>query len=247
MKEFHCVLGNKGGVGKSVVASWLIQHARSAGNDVLGIECDQSNRTLTRYERLRTERLDLLDREDQIDRRRFDSLIEMLVADKEAFVVMDNGQASFGPLSRYMTECRAFDILRESGRECFVHAVITGGQLGASTLAGFDKTVTGLGGDAHVVVWHNEHFGPVDDAEYQEVLTRSRTRVLGPVRLHLWSKPFEDDVQDMLKRFLTFEEAIASSDFGLMNRQRLKIVRDHVFGAVQQSLAMLNQEALDAD
>ena len=247
MKEFHCVLGNKGGVGKSVVASWLIQHARSAGNDVLGIECDQSNRTLTRYERLRTERLDLLDREDQIDRRRFDSLIEMLVADKEPFVVMDNGQASFGPLSRYMTECRAFDILRESGRECFVHAVITGGQLGASTLAGFDKTVTGLGGDAHVVVWHNEHFGLVDDAEYQEVVTRSRTRVLGPVRLHLWSKPFEDDVQDMLKRFLTFEEAIASADFGLMNRQRLKIVRDHVFGAVQQSLAMLNREALDAD
>jgi len=247
MKEFHCVLGNKGGVGKSVVASWLIQHARSAGNDVLGIECDQSNRTLTRYERLRTERLDLLDREDQIDRRRFDSLIEMLVADKEPFVVMDNGQASFGPLSRYMTECRAFEILRESGRECFVHAVITGGQLGASTLAGFDKTVTGLGGDAHVVVWHNEHFGSVDDAEYQEVVTRSRTRVLGPVRLHLWSKPFEDDVQDMLKRFLTFEEAIASADFGLMNRQRLKIVRDHVFGAVQQSLAMLNREALDAD
>jgi len=247
MKEFHCVLGNKGGVGKSVVASWLIQHARSVGNDVLGIECDQSNRTLTRYERLRTERLDLLDREDQIDRRRFDSLIEMLVADEERFVVMDNGQASFGPLSRYMTECRAFDILRESGRECFVHAVVTGGQLGASTLAGFDKTVIGLGGDAHVVVWHNEHFGLVDDEEYQDVVTRSHTRVLGPVRLLLWSKPFEDDVQDMLKRFLTFEEAIASSHFGLMNRQRLRIVRDHVFGALQQSLAMLNQEAVHAE
>jgi len=247
MKEFHCVLGNKGGVGKSVVASWLIQHATSAGNDVLGIECDQSNRTLTRYKRLRTERLDLLDSEHQIDRRRFDSMIEMLVADKEPFVVMDNGQASFGPLSRYMTECRAFDILRESGRECFVHALVTGGQLGASTLAGFNETVTGLGGDAHVVVWHNEHFGPVDDAEYQEVVTRSHTRVLGPVQLHLWSKPFEDDVQDMLKRFLTFEEAIGSLDFGLMNRQRLTIVRDHVFGAVQQSLAMLNEEALDAE
>jgi hypothetical protein len=34
----------------------------------------------------------------------------MLVADREPFVVMDNGQASFRPLSRYMTECRAFDI-----------------------------------------------------------------------------------------------------------------------------------------
>ena len=35
MKEFHCVLGNKGGVGKSVVASWLIQHATFTGHDVL--------------------------------------------------------------------------------------------------------------------------------------------------------------------------------------------------------------------
>jgi CO dehydrogenase nickel-insertion accessory protein CooC1 len=37
MKEFHCVLGNKGGVGKSLVASWLLQHATTAGYDVLGM------------------------------------------------------------------------------------------------------------------------------------------------------------------------------------------------------------------
>jgi hypothetical protein len=51
----------------------------------------------------------------------------------------------------------------------------------------------------------------------------------------------------MLKRFLTFEEAIASPSFGLMNRQRLTIVRDHIFGALQQSLAMLDEEARDAE
>ena len=113
MKEFHCVVGNKGGVGKSLVASLVMQYAEDQGWGPFGIECDQSNRTLSRYERLRTKRLELLDREQQIDRRRFDALIEMLVQGDEPFVVMDNGQASFAPLTRYMVECRAFDILRE--------------------------------------------------------------------------------------------------------------------------------------
>ncbi len=101
MKEFHCIVGNKGGVGKSLAASWIIQYAEDQRWGPFGIECDQSNRTLSRYERLRTQRLELLDREQQIDRRRFDALIEMLVQDDEPFVVMDNGQASFAPLTRF--------------------------------------------------------------------------------------------------------------------------------------------------
>ena len=162
MKEFHCVVGNKGGVGKSLVASLVMQYAEDQGWGPFGIECDQSNRTLSRYERLRTKRLELLDREQQIDRRRFDALIEMLVQDDEPFVVMDNGQASFAPLTRYIVECRAFDILREADRACFVHTVIAGGQLGSSTLRGLSDTLTAFAGNAKVVVWHNDHFGPVD-------------------------------------------------------------------------------------
>jgi hypothetical protein len=247
MKEFHCIVGNKGGVGKSLVASLVMQYAEDQGWGPFGIECDQSNRTLSRYERLRTHRLELLDREQQIDRRRFDALIEMLVQDNEPFVVMDNGQASFAPLTRYMVECHAFDMLRQRGRECVVHTVIAGGQLGSSTLRGLSDTLTAFGGDAKLAVWHNEHFGPVDQAAYDEVLKRAQVPVLGPLEIHRWSKPFEDDVQDMLGKFLTFEEALASPDFGLMNRQRLQLVRDRVFGALQQLLRSAFEEAVHAD
>jgi len=247
MKEFHCVVGNKGGVGKSLVASLVMQYAEDQGWGPFGIECDQSNRTLSRYERLRTKRLELLDREQQIDRRRFDALIEMLVQADEPFVVMDNGQASFAPLTRYMVECRAFDILQQANRACFVHTVIAGGQLGSSTLRGLSDTLTAFAGNAKVVVWHNDHFGPVDHAEYEQVVRRAETAVLGPIQLHLWSKPFEDDVQDMLRNFLTFEEALRSADFGLMNRQRLKLVRDYTFAALQQSLTPEVQEAVHAE
>ena len=45
MKEFHCIVGNKGGVGKSLVASWVMQYAEDQRWGPVGIECDQSNRT----------------------------------------------------------------------------------------------------------------------------------------------------------------------------------------------------------
>jgi hypothetical protein len=77
------------------------------------------------------------------------------------------------------------------------------------------------------------------------VLKRAQVPVLGPLEIHRWSKPFEDDVQDMLGKFLTFEEALASAEFGLMNRQRLQLVRDRVFGALQQLLRSAFEEAVD--
>ena len=136
MKEFHCILQTKGGIGKSVAAAWLSQYLLNQGRAVLTIECDQSNRTLSRYERLQTERLDLLDKDEQIDRRRFDALMERLVEDHEPIIVMDNGQASFVPLTRYLVECDALSLLEQAGRRSFVHCVVTGGQLGPSTLSG---------------------------------------------------------------------------------------------------------------
>lgn len=150
MKQ-HCMVGNKGGVGKSLAASWLIQYGVDQGWDVLPIECDQGNRTPSRYERSGTERLELLDPEHQIDRRRFDALLETLVSDADLCVVMDNGQASFVPLTRYMSECLAFDLLRDAHRECFVHAVLARGQLGAFRLAGLRITCGSLSAEAKLV------------------------------------------------------------------------------------------------
>ena len=60
------------------VIGGLLDHAVRRRPTIVGpfaIECDPSNRTLSRYERLRSQRLELLDREQQIDRRRFDVLV----------------------------------------------------------------------------------------------------------------------------------------------------------------------------
>ena len=238
MKEFHCILQTKGGIGKSVAAAWLSQYLLNQGRAVLTIECDQSNRTLSRYEQLQTERLDLLDKDEQIDRRRFDALMERLVEDVEPIIVMDNGQASFVPLTRYLVECDALSLLEQAGRRSFVHCVVTGGQLGPSTLSGLEQILSALSESAEIVVWRNAHFGPIDEEAYQKIVEASGAELPEPVHLDRWSKPFEDDVQEMLQRFLTFEEALQSPDLGLMSRQRLAMVQRRIFGELQHALPM---------
>jgi len=246
MKEFHCILQTKGGIGKSVAAAWLAQYLLNQGRAILAIECDQSNRTLSRYQRLQTERLDLLDKDQQIDRRRFDALMERLVEDTEPTVIMDNGQASFVPLTQYLVECDALSLLEEAGRQSYVHCVVTGGQLGPSTLSGLEQILAAFVDSAHVVVWRNGHFGPIDDEAYQKIVEASGAELREPVHLDRWSKPFEDDVQEMLQRFLTFEEAIHSPDVGLMTRQRLTMVQRRLFGEIQFAVSMEPLEAAHA-
>ena len=246
MKEFHCILQTKGGIGKSVVAAWLAQYLFNQGREVVAIECDQSNRTLSRYNRLQTERLDLLDQDQQIDRRRFDALMERLVDDADPTLIMDNGQASFVPLTRYLVECDALSLLKQAGRQSYVHCVVTGGQLGPSTLSGLEQILSALADSAQIVIWRNAYFGPIDEEAYQTIVKASGAEVQEPVHLDRWSKPFEDDVQDMLQRFLTFEEAIRSPDFGLMTRQRLKMVQRRIFGELQHALPTEIPEAMHA-
>ena len=164
--------------------------------------------------------------------------MERLVADTDPTIVMDNGQASFVPLTRYLVECEALSLVGQAGRRSFVHCVVTGGQLGPSTLSGLEQILGGLSESAEIVVWRNAHFGPIDEEAYQTIVDASGVALQEPVHLERWSQPFEDDVQEMLQGFLTFEEAIVSPALGLMTRQRLQMVQRRLFGELQYALPM---------
>lgn len=234
--EFHCVLQSKGGIGKSLVAAWLAQYLRSTGEDPLLVESDPTNKTVSRYDGLRTHKLDLLDEEQEIDRRRFDELLEVLVQKDERIVVMDNGQGSFTPLGAYLAECDALAFLREHGRATFVHCVVTGGQPGPSTLAGLRALIEDLDPEVPIVVWENEYFGPVDRDEVFELFSDAHERLIGPIRIFGRGRPFRKDTRDMLERYLTFEQALESRGFPLMAKQRLSIVRADIFLEIHNAL-----------
>lgn len=228
----HLSLQGKGGVGKSLVASLLAQYFKHRkGMPVRCIDADPVNQTLAQYKELAAERLDLL-REGSIDQRAFDNLMESLLTDPGTFIV-DNGASTFIPLWNYMLENSAVPLLRACGRRVFVHCVVTGGQALADTLSGFARLAETTD-DRSIVLWVNEYFGRIerDGRPIHElpVYAEHEASVFGSVAIARRNQDtFGRDIEEVIARKLTLQEAIESPSFPIMVRQRLRVVQRELF------------------
>jgi adenylylsulfate kinase-like enzyme len=236
----HFVLQGKGGVGKSFVASILAQYFQARGRNVRCFDTDPVNQTFAQYRELGVERLDLL-ADGNIDQRAFDGLVERLLTEEGCFVV-DNGASTFIPMWNYILENDVVRVLRESDRQVFVHCVITGGQALTDTLTGFAKLAETTP-DRNVVLWVNEYFGRVErDGKLLSELPVYRDhvdKVWGSVAIPKRNRDtFGRDVEDLLRRKMTFRQALEGADFPIMVRQRLKVVQRELFEQLD-SLAVL--------
>jgi cellulose biosynthesis protein BcsQ len=237
----HLSLQGKGGVGKSLAASLLAQYFMARGKPVRCIDTDPVNKTLSQYEALQAKPLMLL-RDGAVDQRAFDQLMETLLTEQGVFVV-DNGASTFIPLWHYMLENNAIEMFRQAGRDVYVHTIITGGQALGDTLKGFAQ-IAETTSEANIVVWVNEYFGRVEyDGKAATDLKAFRDhadKVHGCVAIRKRNHDtFGRDVEEVICRKITFEEAIRDGSFSIMTKQRLKVVQrelfeqlDHVFAAV---------------
>jgi shikimate kinase len=155
--DVHLVLNGKGGVGKSVVATWLAEFLVSHGRSVRCIDGDPVNRSFSQYKALGAEKLDLVNEDGLIQRARYDALIERFATTSGVFVV-DSGATAFLPFWGYIVESQVVRVLREAGRTVYLHVPITGGETLSDTLLGF-SAVAAASTERNVVVWLNEYFG----------------------------------------------------------------------------------------
>ena len=232
MKQVHFTLQGKGGVGKSFVSALITQYLNEKGQPVVAVDTDPVNATLAGYKAFGTERLELMEGGSLVERN-FDSLIERVVADDTNFVI-DNGAASFIPLSYYIAENDAINLIGQHGKQVVIHTVVTGGQAMKDTLAGFVSLVEQMPGDARIVVWLNEFFGDIeaDGKAFEDMRAyhNNKDRVHGLVRIaRQTGSTFGKDVQLMLDSKLTFDEVATAPEFGLMSKSRLAQVKKAIF------------------
>ncbi|EPE9975054.1 nucleotide-binding protein [Providencia stuartii] len=232
MKQVHFTLQGKGGVGKSFVSSLIAQYLRASGNPVTVVDTDPVNATLAGYKAFNAERLELMEGGSLIERN-FDKLIEQIVEVDTNFVI-DNGAASFIPLSYYIAENDAINLIGENGKQVIIHTVITGGQAIRDTLAGFASLVEQMPGNAEIIVWLNEFFGDIEAEgktfEEMKVYQQNKDRVRGIVRIaRQTGSTFGEDVKLMLDSKLTFDEVAVSEDFKLMAKSRLAKIKNSIF------------------
>ncbi len=232
MATIHLVLQGKGGVGKSMIASFIAQYKHSKGRSPLCIDTDPVNASLTAYKNLKVTHLDIMQGEE-IDPRSFDQLVELIAKAKDD-VMIDNGASSFVPLSAYLITNHVPALLRDMGHQLVVHTVVTGGQAMSDTVHGFAQLVKQFPAAVQFVVWLNPYWGPIEHEgkpfEQMKAYTTYKDRVSAIVRLpDLKKETFGRDLSDMLQHHLTFEEALASSTITIMARQRLSIIKKQIF------------------
>ena len=224
----HFTLQGKGGVGKSLVSSLLAQYFNeSPSNQVKCIDTDPVNQTLANYKALNAQHVQLMDG-SKINERNFDSLMERLITEDGIFVV-DNGASSFVPLSNYLIENNAIEMLQDAGREVFIHSVITGGQALMDTLAGF-KILAEQAGTKNMVIWLNEYFGVIEangkTFKEMKVYSDNADKIRGIIRIPERNPDtFGKDIEMMASKKLIFSEVMKSTDFSLMAKQRIKTVQ----------------------
>lgn len=231
----HLVLQGKGGVGKSAIAALLAQWlADPNGGDasVTCIDTDPVNATFAGYTTLQVHRIDILENEE-INPRRFDEMMELVMSQSQDAVI-DNGASSFVPLAHYLLSNETPALLQELGRTLVLHVVITGGPATLDTLHGFSELVRQFPEPSRFVVWLNPFFGPVvyknKPFEELKVFTENRGRISALVQLPmLRPDTFGIDLRDMLTARRTFAEMLADTSVNLMQRQRLKLIRQQVY------------------
>lgn len=223
----HIVMQGKGGAGKSLTSSMLVQYLRYADHNVQAIDLDPTTPTLSAIKGLKAVPIPIMDGDD-INPRLFDHLMTRIFeSEGDTHTVIDTGTSSFIATCSYLAENNAFDLLVASGLRVFIHCPVCGG-------AALDDTFNSLLAilrhfpEVPLVVWLNEFFGPVtknglkfeDSKIYQENADR-----IAAVMCHPKVQPgtFGEDIRAMMGAKLTFEEAMQSSDFNVMSRQRLKI------------------------
>lgn len=227
-RKLHVVLQGRCGVGKTVVALLLSQCIEEAGEPVICIDADHVHASLSDLAATTPERLSVF-AGNVLDSIALDRFTAKLLRE-DANVVMDSGASGFVPVGRYLSENDMAGRMLETGRQLVVHVVVTGGPAMLDTMKGLVAVAQGFSPDIRIVVWLNEHFGPIINANgkpFEELpaYTDNRERIFALVRLAVLSEQASADLQTMFASHLTFTRALAPDNANILCVQKSRLFR----------------------
>ena len=229
----HFVLQAKGGIGKSFVSTLLAQHVIHETGSARCFDTDQENTTFAHYAALCVRHIALADSSRVINPKRFDTLMETLLTEEGNFVV-DTGANTFSNLLAYMVENEVFALLKSARKTTYVHTIVGGGDTLADTANGFYAIAQKVSG-TRIVLWFNEHFGDIKTAEGKpftetQAYRQCAGRLTGTVTLFRRNPAtFGEDIRKLNTKRHTIAQALASTEYTLMEKQRIKTFSRDVF------------------
>ncbi|HUZ64832.1 MAG TPA: conjugal transfer protein TraL [Acetobacteraceae bacterium] len=227
-RKLHFVLQGKGGVGKTFVSLLLAQAIAARGEPLICVDTDPVNASFSGLSVMEPERVSIFEGK-KVDTKALDRFIERLLSEDAHFVV-DNGAASFVPMSQYLLENDVVGMMLDDGRQPVLHTVITGGPAMLDTVKGLAALMEDFPPSVRLVVWLNEFFGPIVNTQgksFEElpVYAGGKDRIFALVHLPMVSEEASTDLRDMIARRLTFDQALARENTTILRVQKSRLFK----------------------
>ena len=217
MANIHLIGGEKGGVGKSLVARILAQYLIDKQQPFLGFDTDRSHGALMRFYAGFASPV-LVDRYEALD-----TIVEAAVAQPDRRILVDLAAQTHEPLGKWMDESGVLDLGDEAGFAFHYWHVMDTGKDSVDLLA---KLLDRFGKRLHYVLVLNQLRGN-DFSLLKESGEEARALALG-ARIVSIKRLNEGAIQKIDASSSSFWSAKNSADkestgLGLMDRQRVKM------------------------
>lgn len=238
MYSINLTMQGKGGVGKSFSAALLAQYLLSKGYSVTCADTDPVNSTFTQYKSLDVAHIDITENKVVATSKFEPLMIKMMELDSN--FVIDNGASSFLPLVSYMEENKILEIMAEAGKKIFIHSSVVGGV--RDTYNGFAHMAEQVKDHAKIVVWENEHFGPVefdgialaDTKAFKSALKEGKIAGVVKLKDRRHSDTYTKDVKRIIDGHFTLADVMADDNFNFLAKNRIEIVVNDVFAELDK-------------
>lgn len=233
----HLTLQEKGGVGKSVLASILAQKLQGDGKRVKVLDCDPYNASLYRIKALGAEYIKILDENRKFLPEAFDEMMmKVLEGDYDSYII-DNGAAAYMQLSKYMFDDNIIGELVDNGFEVYIHSVITAGGEQDLVLENFDQICEGFGDvGAKIVLWENQFLGPIKKGDKRledfAVYKKHKKKLFAHITTPELNEHQMPTMEKMLNTKITFDEVQTSDEFHTLQKSRLRKLQKQYFDLI---------------
>jgi hypothetical protein len=216
MSTIHFVGGEKGGVGKSVVARLLAQHFIDKNIPFMALDADGSHGSLLRHYAEYTQPIDLHDVSSADE-------ILTLATEGDRRVLVDLPAQSDRALSSWIAEAGVLDLARECGAEVVFWHVMDDGKDALITL---DRLLSRYGAAAHYCIVKNLGRGK-DFSLFERSVERTTAQALGAAVIDL-PELHAAAMQKIDRLDASFWAAVNNPAFGAdaftrMDRQRIRV------------------------
>jgi hypothetical protein len=217
MANIHFVGGEKGGVGKSLVARVLAQYLIDKQLPFLGFDTDRSHGALMRFYADFASPV-VVDRYEALD-----AIIEAAVAHPDRRILIDLAAQTHEPLSKWMDESGVVELAGEAGLAIYYWHVMDAGKDSVDLLA---RLLDRFGDRLHYVLVLNQLRGD-DFSILKQSGQEARALALGAKSISI-KRLNEGAIQKIDASSSSFWAAKNSAEkesagLGLMDRQRVKM------------------------